>query len=598
MLGPILAQELLLSSRRGRQLLFRRIYTGWLILQLAFFYWLYLIQLNVLGVKLFSGQLNNAATGEFVEPFTNRLIWQQFILIFLATPAFTAGAISDEKARGTLQYLLTADVTPWEIVVGKLLGRLAQMAVLLLPALPLLCFFGAFATLNLATLLAGAVVTAAPLFGIAAMSLLASVWSRQTRDAVLGVYLIVIAGALLLWVTGGLFLFDPLHVLEPIEGDAADWMEFARRFLIMTLSWGALGVGCLALATWRLRPAYLRQLAGDSRPRKVRWWRAQRAPVADEPLRWKERHVEGIAPLATLRRFPRWLGIILIIAVTLLISLGGLAGPVLRNMRPDEAGKMLSAGQLDELGKVLPPAGTLFQWQGVIAILAFTLMVGLRCSGAITGERERQTWEALLLTPLPAEQLVRGKLWGIIGAGVPYLLAYAIPATAVSVLFWIAPRGWLGTFWTVLLLGVTVLAMAFVGAAGLWCSARSKSSWRSLVGTVAIGYGGGFFLLFIAMPLALMVFLVIALTLALMDTAYGNQTNLARWFMGTGDFFMVCTYIALVIGFLLLVWYFLADAQKYIADRERTRHWKHEPETRVPVRRRRVPVGGEQGVST
>src|SRR5205823_7955330 len=68
---------------------------------------------------------------------------------------------------------------------------------------------------------------------------------------------------------------------------------------------------CLVAAAWRLRPAYLRYLEGQGR-KKPRWWRALRAPLAGEPIRWKERHVEGVAPLAVLRDFPRWLGLLLV----------------------------------------------------------------------------------------------------------------------------------------------------------------------------------------------------------------------------------------------------------------------------------------------
>src|SRR5207244_9488292 len=50
--------------------------------------------------------------------------------------------------------------------------------------------------------------------------------------------------------------------------------------------------------------------------------------------------------------------------------------------------------------------------------------------------------------------------------------------------------GVMAFFWTVLWLGVTVLAMYFVGAAGIWCSVRSRDSWRSLVGTILWGYVG------------------------------------------------------------------------------------------------------------
>ena len=63
--------------------------------------------------------------------------------------------------------------------------------------------------------------------------------------------------------------------------------------------------------------------------------------------------------------------------------------------------------------------------------------------------------------------MIHGKLWGVTGASYWYLLAYGAPAVMLSVL-----GGVLAFFWTLLWLGVTVLAMYFVGAAGLYCSAR------------------------------------------------------------------------------------------------------------------------------
>jgi len=45
-------------------------------------------------------------------------------------------------------------------------------------------------------------VTIAPLFALGSASLLASVWSKQTRNAVLGVYIVALAGYALLLVPG------------------------------------------------------------------------------------------------------------------------------------------------------------------------------------------------------------------------------------------------------------------------------------------------------------------------------------------------------------------------------------------------------------
>ena len=166
-----------------------------------------------------------------------------------------------------------------------------------------------------------------------------------------------------------------------------------------------------------------------------------------------------------MRNLPRWLGILLVLLLTTVWA-GYL---LIINMpeRIDSLWQRVLRGDWDGLTGVIlaiPPGPTAhhFYWYfGLPVMLVAGLVIGIRCSGAVTGEREKQTWEALLLTPLETRQLIRGKFWGICGATWPYLLAYTIPALLLS---WV---GGLGAFlWTLLWLGVTLLAMAFVGAAG------------------------------------------------------------------------------------------------------------------------------------
>src|SRR5262245_61229808 len=152
-------------------------------------------------------------------------------------------------------------------------------------------------------------------------------------------------------------------------------------------------------------------------------------------------------------------------------------------------------------------------------MLLASLVVGIRCSGAVSGERERQTWEALLLTPLTSRQLIRGKLWGIIGSSYLYLLAYAVPALGFA-----AIAGPTAFFWTALWLAVTWLAMYFIGATGIWCSVRSRGSWRSLLWTLGIGYVGGAFVYIITSPVIFLLAVFIVLGLMLVD--YYLQTSL------------------------------------------------------------------------
>jgi hypothetical protein len=61
-------------------------------------------------------------------------------------------------------------------------------------------------------------------------------------------------------------------------------------------------------------------------------------------------------------------------------------------------------------------------------------VVGVRCGNSITEEKRRKTWEDLLLTALPLEEIKRGKKWGVLQATVPYLVAYSLPMFALAAL--------------------------------------------------------------------------------------------------------------------------------------------------------------------
>src|SRR5262249_50884388 len=158
-----------------------------------------------------------------------------------------------------LQYLLTTNVTTWEIVIGKLLGRLTQLALLALAGLPLLCLMAPFTGFNLITILALVVFTILVLIGLGSASMLASVWSRQTRDAVIALYGLGLGGILLVWgarevaaylddvapagsppcllsswlswLDAGLIYFDPRFVLAPSLDSNQKLPELARRMV-------------------------------------------------------------------------------------------------------------------------------------------------------------------------------------------------------------------------------------------------------------------------------------------------------------------------------------------------------------------------------
>src|SRR5262245_43434234 len=117
--------------------------------------WLYLfILVSVLGVFFLSWRPDLPGSGEVADPsviagFAENFFWlyalTQFLAVVFFTPAFTAVAITDEKERKTLDFLLATDLTGREIVFGKLAVRLGVLLMLILAGLPvisLMQFFG------------------------------------------------------------------------------------------------------------------------------------------------------------------------------------------------------------------------------------------------------------------------------------------------------------------------------------------------------------------------------------------------------------------------------------------------------------------------
>src|SRR5262249_15000236 len=138
MLGPVFHLELLLGSRRGQHERLRRVFAGWLVVQFVFLYWNYWEGLTTLAryPAWIPPPSVLAQTHQFISSFVTVFIIQHFLVLGLAAPAFVAGAVTEEKTRGTLEFLLCADLSSWEIVAGKLFGRLALVGGLGLAELP------------------------------------------------------------------------------------------------------------------------------------------------------------------------------------------------------------------------------------------------------------------------------------------------------------------------------------------------------------------------------------------------------------------------------------------------------------------------------
>jgi hypothetical protein len=476
MFGPVFTLELLRERRRGRFFpLLPWAYAGLLAWQAAVFW------IEATSAARSAGPLPPAP----IVPLPSKvqqLVVQHFVVLFLLTPALTASALGEEKAKGTLADLFTTALTSVEIVAGKLLARSLRALQVALAGFPILCAVGSYSGLPPLFFVALFVVSVLVVLGLGAVGLLMAVTSRYTSGAILATYGMIGVGALAVNKVRVLRGLDPFDALAPAWGHA-DTPETFSRLLAAALAWGLVAAVCFAVAVWRLRPDGLKQMHGAATSRTVRARAAERPPVDDDPIRWKEYHIDGLAVLPLLRRVSRPVGVVITGALACVATT--FSGIETASRRVDTP---------------LP-----FIAQGLLFLLVATLVVTVRSAGAVTGERERNTWDSLRLTRLDGETFLRGKLRGILDAVMPHYIAYAVPA------FFISMAGGL----TCLVPTVGSLALAWplmyhAAACGLRASANSRTTWAAVVLALVTTYLSGLLISFSVFVAAGIFFIAIA----------------------------------------------------------------------------------------
>lgn len=114
----------------------------------------------------------------------------------------------------------------------------------------------------------------------------------------------------------------------------------------------------------------------------------------------------------------------------------------------------------------------IFWWaQAMLVVLVLPALA----AGSLAQERERQTLEPLLLTPLTSSQIVWGKAVGVLLFGALLIMA-SVPVTSLCFLLnGISPSDVIGAY--AVLLGLA----AFVTGFGLYCSARWHSGTQAIL---------------------------------------------------------------------------------------------------------------------
>lgn len=121
----------------------------------------------------------------------------EFILLTFIVPAVTASSISGERERQTLELMLTTQMTPAQIVNGKLMSALSTLFLLIIssfPAIMMVFVFGGITPIDVVALLL--CYTAVALFAGSLGICFSSAFKRSTLSTVLtyGVLVSIVGG--------------------------------------------------------------------------------------------------------------------------------------------------------------------------------------------------------------------------------------------------------------------------------------------------------------------------------------------------------------------------------------------------------------------
>lgn len=480
MLGPIFQREWLTVPRRPQHYLVRAVYLGLL--------W-------VLGLTAWQatvGWTRLATLGDTARFGT--LLFQGLSLVMLVLVPFFAAlsaatAVTREKDRRTFVLLLLTDLRNYEIVLGKFLGSVLQLGLLLIgtiPILALLLLLGGVAPYQIA--LAGLVLAAT---GVAAGSVgtVVALWRDKTFQALalttlfLVLYLCVVRALavlpLLTSVPAGTVeavqnWLDPLlalqAVLEPTTTQAAVQTACGFTAVMLLLSVVLNGYGIVRLRVWNPsgEPIMQRESPEDAEEEEKDRLKAHAAPgpvrrVWANPILWREIATRAYGRRPALVKGAYFLVFGLIAYYALASQFGG-------------GGRSL-----------LLAAFTLV----VVAILSL-LLVAAQAVTAITTERDLGALDLLLVTDLTPQEFIFGKLLGILYNTKEFLLPPLLLAGVFAGLHLLAtpPRAHpelMAQRNLEALLGIAVgllVLLAFAGVLGVHVALRNLSSQMAVINTL------------------------------------------------------------------------------------------------------------------
>lgn len=434
-LNPLCIRIVGAASRRQRDLYIR---SGYLLILAAV---LLFGLLSMTAGGMFS--LRDLAAGS-AGVFTFLAVIQ-LLLICLLTPVFMAGAISKEANPRTWDILLTTPLSPLQIVLGNLFGRLFLIFALLTAALPLMIVTQFFGGVPLETILLTQLVAIVLGFIVASAAIGLSVTRTAGRKAAVNFFVVTVLFLLVTYVvdqtirepiavgsssswTTILTPLNPFLVLESLlhptgyatpESSRLGWpIGWLVTHPVAGWVWITI-IGSLTIITWS--SLQVRKL-GDRGVKESLWKRLtkygeqHREPhaVSGNPIAWRERVTRhrNIGSLLGSWGFVSVFGLTFIILATLFFT-RTLSGDVFRDIT---------------------------QYLVVAELLIVTFFAISLSASSIAKEREDGSLDLLLTTSITPKMYLGGKMRGLVMHLLPMVLVPCVTMMTMGILVLLNPE--------------------------------------------------------------------------------------------------------------------------------------------------------------
>ncbi|HKC18383.1 MAG TPA: ABC transporter permease [Candidatus Dormibacteraeota bacterium] len=156
---------------------------------------IYIVLLGGIGWAVFAALsaplangVNQGQTGSLGSQLFTFLVLFQVALLAFITPAITAGAISSERERQTIDLLFVTPIPPFSIIWGKLLASMSFIVVLLVISVPIFSLVFLFGGIELDQLAEAFLVTAVTAMMLGFVGVAFSTLFRHTIAATVAAY--------------------------------------------------------------------------------------------------------------------------------------------------------------------------------------------------------------------------------------------------------------------------------------------------------------------------------------------------------------------------------------------------------------------------